>query len=114
MSELREDPLGQPLAGLVLRCGGRIEHKKIRGFPRRPDEPCRMNAVIPQRLLGDFDQLRKALEVHGWSLAVGSQSRGASEVRDGRLHVPGEAVLDPLCADCSKRLMSRLLGTGEA
>lgn len=100
---LRKDPLGQPVEGLAIRCGGTIEHTRWRGG----NKPCSNYVIVRMKALVNQDDLSRLLQSVGWSLALASTKSGSAVV-DGELQVAGDAFFDPLCSDCTTKLLARL------
>ena len=105
-SNLRVDPLGQPLAGALLRCGGVVR----RGAFTRTT--CGVPFLLTEPYPATGQELHERLQPHGWVLALASLGGQGSAVVDGKLYVAGTPVYDPLCPKCAKNLLSRLSAEG--
>jgi hypothetical protein len=102
-SNLREDPLGQPMTGVLLRCGGIVGRGS---FSRRI---CGKPFILPPTFPADWKALVDLLKPHGWVLALASVGKQGSYIDEkGKLRVNGDAVMDPLCPSCAAALVERM------
>ena len=94
-----QSPLGQPVEGYLLRCGGEVRKRLHR-------QPCPLQLVTPFGL--DSDGLLKHLGAQGWYGGLVSSKEGEAHMEGERLRVPGRAFIDPLCPSCTQALLKRL------